>query len=191
MVQKALDTFKKDDVANLVTSMKGKVCLLVRDRNGNHVIQKSVTTINKFLKQSKNPEEDELLRSSLETIVAEVMDNIRDLSVHCFGCRLVQRLIECCTGDQKDRVLDGVVRDDLCGTLINDDYGNYVVQCLLLNGRPSDRAAVFHAISGRNVLKLSKQKHSSNVLEKMLAHGDDVQRNAIIEEIINVSAWLP
>lgn len=187
LIQKALDTLDKDDVANIVASVKGKVWLLVHDHNGNHVIQKSVTKINEFFHQSQGQEEsaiNSLLLSSLDIIVDEVTDNIKDLSVHPYGCRVVQRLIEYCSGAQKAKVLDSVLQEGLLSMLINHEYGNYVVQRILDYGRASDRVAIFDAIT-TNILKLSKQKHSSNVVEMMLTHGDAEQRHQIIEEILN------
>ncbi len=196
LIQKALDTLDKTDVAAIVSSVKGKVWLLVHDHNGNHVIQKSVTKINELFLQSQGggQEEEEgpsdetrLLLASLDIIVDEVTDNVKDLSVHPYGCRVVQRLIENCSGPQKTRVLDAVLEEGLVGMLIDHEYGNYVVQRVLAYGRPSDRVAVYDAIA-TNILKLSKQKHSSNVVEMMLTYGDAGQRRRIIEEVMNVSA---
>mmetsp|Transcript_36268 Transcript_36268/g.67343 ORF Transcript_36268/g.67343 Transcript_36268/m.67343 type:complete len:628 (+) Transcript_36268:163-2046(+) len=187
LIQKALDTLNKEDVANIVASVKGKVWLLVHDHNGNHVIQKSVTKINEFFHQSQGQEdtaEYERLLASLDIIIGEVTNNIKDLSVHPYGCRVVQRLIENCAGEQKAQVLDSISQGDLFEVLINHEYGNYVVQRILAYGRVSDRSAIFDAIT-TNILKLSKQKHSSNVVEMMLTYGDAGQRHAIIEEIIN------
>mmetsp|Transcript_32043 Transcript_32043/g.61371 ORF Transcript_32043/g.61371 Transcript_32043/m.61371 type:complete len:623 (+) Transcript_32043:337-2205(+) len=187
LIQKALDALNKEDVANIVASVKGKVWLLVHDHNGNHVIQKSVTKINEFFHQSQGQEdtaEHERLLVSLDIIIGEVTNNIKDLSVHPYGCRVVQRLIENCTGEQKAQVLDSISLGGLFEVLINHEYGNYVVQRILAYGRVSDRSAIFDAIT-TNILKLSKQKHSSNVVEMMLTYGDAGQRHAIIEEIIN------
>jgi len=187
LIQKALDTLSKEEVANIVASVKGKVWQLVHDHNGNHVIQKSITKINEFFLQSKGGEEDAthpLLVSSLDVIIDEVTESIRELSVHPYGCRVVQRLIENCIGDQKARVLDAVLREAMFGTLLNHEYGNYVVQRMLAYGREEDRRAIFERLVG-NILALSKQKHSSNVVEMMLTYGDAAQRHEIIDEILN------
>ena len=55
----------------------------------------------------------------------------------------------------------------------------------------TDKAAVFETITkNNNILKLSKQKHSSNVVEMMLTYGDVEQRHQIIDGILNVSLLL-
>lgn len=187
LIQKALDTLEVEDVASLVGSLKGKVLLLVHDHNGNHVIQKSVTKINEFCQQCQNEEECTLialLLDRLDMIILEVTNNIKDLALHPYGCRVVQRLIENCTGAQKTHVLDSILKDSLLSMLINHEYGNYVVQRMLTFGRTSDRVAIFDAIS-TNIVNMSKQKYSSNVVEMMLTYGDIEQRHQIIEEILN------
>ncbi|KAL7528134.1 hypothetical protein ACHAXR_003761 [Thalassiosira sp. AJA248-18] len=186
LIQKALDTLAPEDVANIVASIKGKVWLLVHDHNGNHVIQKSVTKINEFFHQASVREDNaahSLLFSSMDIIIDEVTSAMKDLAIHPYGCRVVQRLIENCIGSHKTKVLDSILLEGLFSTLINHEYGNYVVQRVLAYGRPSDRAAIFDAITSI-ILKLSKQKHSSNVVEMMLKYGDATQRHQIIEEIL-------
>lgn len=189
LVQKALDTLDRENVANMVASIKGKVWLLVHDHNGNHVIQKCITRINEFVQSTPNQEDDPLnenLLKSLDIIIEEVVTNIKDLAIHPYGCRVVQRLIEHCSGAQKDKVLDGIGDEGLFGSLIDHEYGNYVIQRVLAYGRTADKAIVFETVtSNNNVLKLSKQKHSSNVVEMLLSYGNTSQRHQIVEEILN------
>lgn len=207
LIQKALDTLTKEDVANIVSSIKGKVWLLVHDHNGNHVIQKSVTKINEFFHQARalkqaavvhaplglsqeGLEEEEcdaehaMLADSLDLIIEEVNASIKDLAIHPYGCRVVQRLIEHSVDPHKEKVLDCIVEEGLFSTLINHEYGNYVVQRVLAYGRESDKDAIFDTITS-NILKLSKMKHSSNVVEMMLTYGNVEQRHDIVEEILN------
>ena len=200
-----MDTLSRTDVANIVASVRGRVKHLVHDHNGNHVIQKSIMRINEFIRDDcptdgKDDEEQaasrELLLSSLGIIIDEITENISDLCVHPYGCRVVQRLIEHCSGPQRARVLDsvvvgipgaeGAVAVGLLGSLVEHEYGNYVVQRVLAHGRMSDREAAFESVRS-NVLRLSTQKHSSNVVEMMLTYGDADQRRDIVEEMINVS----
>lgn len=208
--------------------------LLVHDHNGNHVIQRSITKINEFVAQATTvglereggEEQNEVMTTSLvnalDIIIDEVTSSIKELATHPYGCRVVQRLIEHCHDAQKDKVLDCIFDADLSSSLINHEYGNYVIQRFLTYGRLSgkcllnfasrsaacgshlviclihssllsmtDKAAVFETITkNNNILKLSKQKHSSNVVEMMLTYGDVEQRHQIIDGILNVSLLL-
>jgi hypothetical protein len=56
--------------------------------------------------------------------------------------------------------------DELC----RNQYGNYVVQHVLVHGSMWQREEILHALNGK-VLSLSKHKFASNVVEKCFAHG--------------------
>ena len=206
LIQKALNTLPQEDVANIVSSLKGNVWLLVHDHNGNHVIQRSIIKINELVtttspqSQPSSPpyeeeeENDEALQRSslvhaLDIIIEEITNSITDLVIHPYGCRVVQRLIEHCFGEQKTKVLDCIFNDNdtLPQLLMNHEYGNYVIQRALTYGRQSDKVRVFETIVGNDIMLLSKQKHSSNVVEMMLTYGDVGQRHQIIESILDVS----
>lgn len=187
VIQRALETLPVDNIASIVTELKGKILPLVQCHNGNHVIQKSVTKINDILNQAPNSESKghASLLSCLDMIIDEVSSSMKELTTHPYGCRVVQRLIEYCTGPQKMRVLDAILHENFFNAkLINHEFGNYVVQKVLAYGRPSDKAAIFGAIT-TNIFKLSMQKHSSNVIEMLVTHGDAKQRQEIIDEMIN------
>ena len=181
-----------EDVANIVSCIKGKVWDLVHDHNGNHVIQKSVTKLNEYLHEAQGREgsaTQSSLLNSLDIIIDEVTASLKDLSIHPYGCRVVQRLIEYCTESQKAKVLECIANEGLFQTLINHEYGNYVVQRVLAYGRPEDKDSVFDTISGR-IMELSKQKHSSNVVEMILTYGTKMQQEHIIAEILHVSMYM-
>ena len=185
-----MDTLPSKEVADIVASMKGKVWLLIHDHHGNHVIQKSITKINELVHQA--PDQDEVstegLMKSLNIILDEVVDSIKELVVHPYGCRVVQRLIENCRGEEKVKILDSVSKGVVLNTIISHEYGNYVVQRMLESGSHEDKTAIYDVISTK-IVDLSKQKHASNVVEKMLTFGDKSQREAIIDEILDVSIF--
>ena len=140
-----MDTLDKEDAANIVSSIKGKVYLLVHDHNGNHVIQRSIAKINEYVALSdlEDHEVDEPtlnnLITALDIIIDEVTTNMKELAKHPYGCRVVQRLIEHSVGEQKVRVLDCVFEGDMTNELITHEYGNYVIQRALTYGRPEGK----------------------------------------------------
>ena len=134
--------------------------LLVHDHNGNHVIQRSITKINEFIAQAttvgleeeqEQEEQNEVITTSLvnalDIIIDEVTSSIKELATHPYGCRVVQRLIEHCHDAQKDKVLDCILDADLSNSLINHEYGNYVIQRTLTYGRLSGMCSVEFRLS--------------------------------------------
>jgi hypothetical protein len=69
-------------------------------------------------------------------------------------------------------------------TLVQDPFGNYVVQYILDLGEPTFSQPLAQSFLG-NVAALSRQKFSSNVIEKSIRTGDEITRRALIDEIMN------
>ncbi|KAF8982104.1 mRNA binding protein puf3 [Haplosporangium bisporale] len=67
--------------------------------------------------------------------------------------------------------------------LVQDQYGNYVIQHILERGRPAEKSLVVSKVIGQ-VLPLSKHKFASNVVEKCVAYGSKLDRQRLIEEVI-------
>lgn len=66
--------------------------------------------------------------------------------------------------------------------LVENQYGNYVIQCVLDSAPPNVRSDIQRKMRGR-YMRLSKQKFSSNVVEKCLKQGSNHWQNVIINEL--------
>lgn len=102
------------------------------------------------------------------------------LSTHPYGCRVIQRILEHCTGEQTAPVLSELHAHT--DQLIQDQYGNYVVQHVLEHGAPEDRSRLVAAVRGK-VLQLSQHKFASNVVEKCVSHATRTERALLIDEL--------
>ncbi|KAJ2823424.1 mRNA binding protein puf3, partial [Coemansia sp. 'formosensis'] len=102
------------------------------------------------------------------------------LATHPYGCRVIQRMFEHCDERQTRPLLDEL--HQFTASLVQDQYGNYVIQHVMERGKPIDRSLVCARVRG-HVLQLSKHKFASNVVEKCIAYGDPKDRKALIDEI--------
>jgi len=68
-------------------------------------------------------------------------------------------------------------------SLVQDQYGNYVVQHVLEHGSPADKSQIIQQLEGK-ILQLSQHKFASNVIEKCVQYGTYQERNWIIDEVI-------
>lgn len=195
VVQKALEYVMPDEQALLVRELDGNVLKCVKDQNGNHVIQKAIERV---------PAEH------VQFILDAFNGQIYSLATHPYGCRVIQRMFEHCTDEQKvcfggvepkdnlskprpgltflsryhflqKPLLDELHRYTL--NLIQDQYGNYVIQHVLEHGKLLDKATVVSKVRGQ-VLVLSKHKFASNVVEKCVAYGNKRDRQLLIDEVI-------
>ena len=56
-------------------------------------------------------------------------EQVLSLSTHPYGCRVIQRILEHCTPEQTAPILNELHMNT--ETLIQDQYGNYVIQHVL------------------------------------------------------------
>lgn len=121
---------------------------VIRDANGNHVVQKIIQVVP---------------RQQIGFMFDALRGQIHSLAVHAYGCRVVQRMLE--SGTDQDRT-DIMKELDACiDILIPDQYGNYVAQHVIDKGNAADRTKFIDMVF-RDVLKHSKHKYASNVVEK-------------------------
>jgi hypothetical protein len=71
-----------------------------------------------------------------------------------------------------------------CATsLVQDQYGNYVIQHVLEHGKKKDKSAIIAKMKGQ-IGQLSQHKFASNVVEKCVEFGSPQDRNLMLEEIM-------
>lgn len=188
VIQKALESLDYDDLCELLQEFKHHVISCIQDQNGNHVMQKCVEVISIRAKEAEHQSRQAgvavTMSKSIQFIVNDVLANVESLCCHPYGCRVLQRMLEHCVEFQKEATLNEI---QLCHkTLMDDQYGNYVIQHVLQYGRDSDRDSLLNIIIENDLLKLSRQKFASNVVEKLLKYGNSHQRNTIVREMLKV-----
>ena len=153
-VQKLVETVASaGEVELLVNTLKGSVVTLVKDLNGNHVIQRCL---------------HHLSSRDNQFIYDAVCRHCVSVATHKHGCCVLQRCIDYATIGQKRQLIHEICNNAL--ELVQDAYGNYVVQYVLDLNEPTSTAAIVTALCG-HVSSLAVQKFSSNVIEKCIAAG--------------------
>ena len=187
VVQKALEALDEDDLPRLLKEFHHNVLSCIHDQNGNHVIQKCIEVMSNKIKRAREMGEHDravFLGEQLDFVVDDVLFNTASLSCHPYGCRVLQRVLEHCVEGKKIAALDEIRKCHK--TLLDDQYGNYVIQHVLQFGRESDRESILRIVAGSGLLCLSKQKFASNVVEKLLKYGTDEQRKVVVREMLKV-----
>jgi pumilio RNA-binding family len=188
VVQKALEALPEGELPQLLMEFHHNVLSCIHDQNENHVIQKCVEVINARAKKATalgDHGRAKFLTEQIEFIINDVLVNTKTLSCHPYGCRVLQRILEHCEKTKKTAVLDEICKAHR--KLLDDQYGNYVIQHVLQFGRQSDRDSILHIVVENGLLGLSRQKFASNVVEKLLKYGNGSQRRAIVREMLKVS----
>ncbi|KAL4927453.1 mRNA-binding protein PUF3 [Aspergillus undulatus] len=163
VVQKALEHVLTDQQISIVKELETDVIGCVRCQHGNHVIQKAIEKV-----------PPQYTKRIVETFKGQVAVQ----ATHMYGCRVMQRMLEYC--DEEDRSSILAELHACTAKLIEDQYGNYVVQHVICYGREADRSAMIKVVNEK-LYWYSKHKFASNVVEKCLEKGNEVQSRMIIQ----------
>ncbi|CAI2357159.1 unnamed protein product [Caenorhabditis sp. 36 PRJEB53466] len=170
VIQKALEYVDEKYQLEILGEMEGQVLKCVKDQNGNHVIQKVIERV-----------QSERLQFIIDAFTKNNCDNVYTLSIHPYGCRVIQRVLEHCSPEQKDPVLDAL--HEHLKQLVLDQYGNYVIQHVIEHGTEAEKRKIVQEVISDDLLKFAQHKFASNVIEKCLSFGTADERNTIIDKV--------
>lgn len=147
----------------LIEGLSPYIIDLIKDLNGNHVIQK---ILNKF-----GPTDCQFI---YEAIIAD----LATVATHKHGCCVLQKCLNHVTQPQLAQFATAILLPPTFTQLINDQFGNYVVQYLILINLGDINTQVFANFVRAGVAQLCNLKFSLNVVEKFL-------KNCYANEVTN------
>ena len=169
-VQKLVETLRTPEQVALATeALKPGVVTLIKDLNGNHVIQRCL--------QRLGAEDNQFVYDAARRCCVEI-------ATHRHGCCVLQRCIDHAADGQRRALVQEIAAQAL--VLSQDPFGNYVVQYILDLSLSWANGEVMMRLAG-NYAELSMQKFSSNVVEKCLKLADsslEEHRNVVVREIM-------
>jgi len=167
-MQKIMPILTPSQTEAVISGLRQHALQLIKHNKANYLIQ--------YCLDKLSPQFNQWI---FDTVVA----NIEDVSRDRVGCVIVKRSIDHCTDEQRELLIGKITEYSL--TLVQDPFGNYVVQHVL-------QKLPYHILSSRlirslvgHVPELCMQKFSSNVVEKCLKVSDDETRNMLLNEITN------
>ncbi|CAG8471383.1 16677_t:CDS:10 [Funneliformis caledonium] len=157
----------KKQICLVIVALNPNVVTLIKDLNGNHVIQKCLNRL--------SSEDNQFIYNA-------VSKNCIEVATHRHGCCVLQRCIDHASEAQKVQLVTEITYHAL--TLVQDPFGNYVVQYVLDLGDSRFTDALIRKFIS-NVCGLSVQKFSSNVMEKCIRVAEPDTRKFLIDEMLN------
>ncbi|XP_050904995.1 putative pumilio homolog 8, chloroplastic [Lathyrus oleraceus] len=171
VVQVLISTIKsRRQIALVRAAIQPAFLELVKDLNGNHVIQRCLTC---FSVQDN------------EFIFDAATKFCLDVATHQHGCCVLQRCIDYSKGKSQERLVKEICKHGL--DLAQDPYGNYVVQYIIQMQIPSAIAKFTAQFRGHYAV-LSAQKFSSHVVEKCLKYIPET-RARIVQELLSITRF--
>ncbi|GMH17362.1 hypothetical protein Nepgr_019203 [Nepenthes gracilis] len=168
VVQKLIETLKtRKQILLVVLALEPGFLDLIKDLNGNHVIQRCL--------QCFNSEDNEFIFYAAAKFCV-------DIATHQHGCCVLQRCIDHSIGEHRQKLIAEISANGLF--LAQDPFGNYVVQYIIELKIASASAMLISQFEGHFV-HLSMQKFSSHVVEKCLKFCKESQPR-IVHELLSV-----
>lgn len=170
-LQEAFEDCDSDDTrAALAWELRTHVWEALKSPNANHVIQKCISTIRPL---------------DLQFIVDELMQAgsgaVCKAARHRYGCRVLQRLLEHCLPEQKNRLAEQLLTEAV--TLSTHLFGNYVMQHLLEHGSDAHISSLTQVLTA-NASVVCRDPHGSAVLEKCFAHASPTAQAALANALV-------
>ena len=157
---------KKDTAAKILTdALKPSAARLCIDSHGNHAIQRILL---------------KLPYQYTQFIFDAVAASVEDVARHRHGCCVIQRCLDSRHSAARTHLVSRIVEKSL--ELMQDAYGNYVVQYVLDVCGDDEVHAICESVIGK-VCLLAIQKFSSNVMEKCLERCTDRVREEYLNEL--------
>ncbi|GAP83855.2 putative RNA-binding protein [Rosellinia necatrix] len=150
----------------IIEALRYRVVELIQDLNGNHVIQKCL---------------NKLGSADSEFIFSAVGTHCIEVGTHRHGCCVLQRCIDHASGPQKVWLISQITEHAL--RLVQDPFGNYVVQYIIDLNEPSFTEPLAQRFLGK-IGMLSRHKFSSNVVEKCLRCASEESRDRMGSELL-------
>lgn len=167
-VQKILEFLTDEQVDTFIEAIKPNAIHLAKDSKGNYLIQS-------FLKQFPSERN--------QFIYDAITDHCVEVATHKVGCTLINRCIDYANEKQMLQTVNEIARNSL--SLVQDQFGNYVVQHLL-STKVQFAPKIIEGLLG-HIPELSVQKFSSNVIEKCLQVASPEHYSAVIQEITDAN----
>jgi hypothetical protein len=167
-VQKILEFLTDEQVDAFIEVIRPSVILLAKDNKGNYLIQS-------FLKQFPSERN--------QFIFDAITENCVEVATHKVGCTLINRCIDYANEQQLTQLVGKITNH--CLSLVQDQFGNYVVQHLLAT-KSSYAPQIIKGLFG-HIPELSVQKFSSNVIEKCLQVAPPDLYDVLIKEITDAN----
>ena len=154
------------DISKILQKIKGKEIEMIYDKNATYVIQKIVM---KF---------PDIYRQELNEII---LQNFSKLCLDVNGICLVKKFVKTNTIENDKQKMKNIITNNFL-LLAQSPYGNYSIQFLLEKLNKNDLNEIFIVLN-ENIIKLSMQQFSSNVVEKALEKMDELNLGGVVTKL--------
>ena len=202
-IQKFVKTLNENEILLIFQLIRQDFVEIAKNYSGTHAIQA-------LLEKITSPEIEKIILESIENfeitlaydinsthVLQKILDNIKDtnrrklnevilkntkdLALNSNSIYLLKKFISTITIEENKKILINILTKN-CINLAKNPYGNYAIQYLLENFSSNDIEKINEKIIEFSFV-LSKQKFSSNVVEKSIEFFDQKNRDKLINNL--------
>ena len=167
MIENLAMNMTTQDINIILGMTKGNVLDLIKDINGNRVIQS-------IIQNFKNKE-------LLSPLYKELNENITEILKTKSGCCVFSKVILNITENDLNLIVDNIIKK--FASFINDEFGNISLKRLIKLNNENYNSKIFPCIKD-SIINFSCQKFSSNVIEACIDNNTTLKKRTI-EKLID------
>jgi len=167
MIENLAMNMNTQDINIILGMTKGNVLDLIKDINGNRVIQS-------IIQNFKNKE-------LLSPLYKELNENIIEILKTKSGCCVFSKVILNITENDLNLIVDNIIKN--FSSFINDEFGNISLKRLIKLNNENYNSKIFPCIKD-SIINFSCQKFSSNVIEACIDNNTTLKKKTI-EKLID------
>ena len=167
MIENLAMNMTTQDINIILGMTKGNVLDLIKDINGNRVIQS-------IIQNFKNKE-------LLSPLYKELNENITEILKTKSGCCVFSKVILNITENDLNLIVDNIIKN--FASFINDEFGNISLKRLIKLNNENYNNKIFPCIKD-SIINFSCQKFSSNVIEACIDNNTTLKKKTI-EKLID------
>ena len=168
LIENLSNNMTQQDINIILNFAKGNTLNLIKDINGNRIIQSIIQNI-------KNKE---LLSPIYKEINENIIEIIKTKSGCCVFAKIIINIIEEDLNSMTDIIINNIEN------LINDEFGNISLKRLIKLNNESYNNKIYNYIKD-NLMQLSCQKFSSNVIDACVDNNTSLKKKVIKKLIEN------
>jgi uncharacterized membrane-anchored protein YjiN (DUF445 family) len=165
-LQKMMPFLNDSQLTPIINTFKSSAIALIKHNKANYLVQYCL---------------DNLATKHNQWIYDAVGNSLEEVARDRVGCVIVKRCLDHSNSEQRSKLIYEVSKHVIA--LVQDPFGNYVVQHILEKAPEEPQAqTLIHNLLGQ-VTQLCTGKFSSNVIEKCLKVANDESRRGMLSEI--------
>ena len=208
VIQKMLESLNEKNFLSFMDLISSEFKTIAFSPYGTRVIQKIIERMqdkhdfgraiwkvlfrylrNNVAEMSINKNSNYIIRKLLESIdsrraeflLEEIKNSFLEISKTKFGCCAIVKCLLCINEKQKKQITNLIIENTF--ELINNEFGNYIYQCLIMNS-DSNTISNIYTVIYKEFFNLCKGKYSSNAIEKLFLIKEHKLMNVIASRLI-------